>query len=256
MKKHLNKVVALCSATALLSIASVFPIHADEVRTDTMFRLYNPNSGEHFYTSDSEEQIALLLCGWKDEGIGWIAPEKSNTPVYRLYNRNAGDHHYTANESEKNELVKKGWKDEGIGWYSDDLKSVPLYREYNPNAKAGSHNYTTNQDEHQNLVRVGWKDEGIGWYAMGSGHPLTPGHFEQVWVEGKTEQVPITKDIVHWYCSRCGYECNNSEGQRDHTYEHWIKDEASSFYSSHEKVIIGYETKEIPGHYEWQWIDD
>ena len=131
-----------------------------------MHRLYNPNSGEHFYTANTAEKDYLVKVGWKYEGEGWKAPEKSNTPVYRLYNANAGDHHYTLNENEKNALVKLGWKYEGIGWYSDDAKTVPLYREYNPNAKAGSHNYTPNEKEHKFLTSNGWKDEGIAWYGM------------------------------------------------------------------------------------------
>ena len=135
----------------------------------TMYRLYNPNSGEHFYTKDATEQSNLVKAGWSDEGIGWIAPEKSNTPVYRLYNENAGDHHYTLDAKERDNLISVGWKDEGTGWYSDDDKTVPLYREYNPNAVTGTHNYTTDKAEHDGLVKAGWKDEGIGWYAIGDG---------------------------------------------------------------------------------------
>ncbi len=138
----------------------------DEVKTKTMYRLYNPNSGEHFYTANSSEQKMLVDIGWKDEGTGWIAPESSKTPVYRLYNPNMGDHHYTKSQAERDMLIGVGWKDEGIGWYSDDTKGTPLYREYNPNQKAWNHNYTTNQSEHRYLVSIGWKDEGIGWYGV------------------------------------------------------------------------------------------
>ncbi|MBQ9279078.1 MAG: hypothetical protein IJ224_10660 [Lachnospiraceae bacterium] len=136
------------------------------VKTVNMYRLYNPNSGEHFYTANEKEKNNLVSVGWRYEGIGWKAPVKSNTPVYRLYNKNAGDHHYTMSEKEKDNLVKLGWKYEGIGWYSDDAKSVPLYRQYNPNAKAGSHNYTTSKSENDMLVGVGWKGEGVGWYGV------------------------------------------------------------------------------------------
>lgn len=132
----------------------------------SMYRLYNPNSGEHFYTASAAEKNNLVKVGWRYEGIGWTAPENSNTPVYRLYNPNAGDHHYTMSASEKDNLVKAGWKCEGIGWYSDDDKGTPLYRQYNPNAIAGAHNYTTSEAENDNLVSLGWKEEGIGWYGV------------------------------------------------------------------------------------------
>lgn len=133
-----------------------------------MYRVYNPNSGEHFYTSNKAEKDHLVNLGWKYEGIGWKAPTVSNYPVYRLYNANGGEHHYTMNVAEKNSLVKLGWKYEGIGWFSadpNDSNSVPLLREYNPNAFSNNHNYTTNSKEHSWLVGLGWKDEGKAWYA-------------------------------------------------------------------------------------------
>lgn len=132
----------------------------------TMHRLYNPNSGEHFYTASTEERDSLTKVGWKYEGTGWTAPGYSNTPVYRLYNPNAGDHHYTMSGEERRALGYAGWRYEGIGWYSDDSKAVPLLRQYNPNAKAGAHNFTTSTKERDDLVKLGWKDEGTAWYGV------------------------------------------------------------------------------------------
>lgn len=66
-----------------------------EAATNEMYRLYNPNSGEHFYTANTVERDKVKKAGWKYEGIGWNAPA-SGDPVYRLYNPNAGDHHYSA----------------------------------------------------------------------------------------------------------------------------------------------------------------
>ena len=133
-----------------------------------MYRLYNPNSGEHFYTSSVGEKNVLTSAGWNYEGEAWVAPKSSNTPVYRLYNSNSGEHHYTTSEGEKNNLVSIGWNDEGIGWYSNDSQTTPLYRLYNPNAKgpqeAGAHHYTTSAAERDSLVAAGWNSEGIGWY--------------------------------------------------------------------------------------------
>ncbi|MGI6118070.1 MAG: C1 family peptidase [Bilifractor sp.] len=132
----------------------------------SMYRLYNPNSGEHFYTASAEEKSDLVALGWRNEGIGWTAPASSKTPVYRLYNKNGGEHHYTVSESEKAMLVEAGWRYEGIGWYSDDSKTTPLYRQYNPNAFSNNHNYTASQKEKEYLISLGWRDEGIGWYGL------------------------------------------------------------------------------------------
>jgi len=131
-----------------------------------VYRLYNPNSGEHFYTAKAGERDALVGLGWVYEGVGWTAPATSGTPVYRLYNPVAGDHHYTAKDAEKDALVGAGWKYEGIGWYSDAAEGVPIYRQYNPYAVSGSHNYTANKKENDALVGMGWKDEGICWYGV------------------------------------------------------------------------------------------
>lgn len=135
--------------------------------TVNMYRLYNTNSGEHFYTSNVSERNTLASLGWNYEGIGWIAPAYSNTPVYRLYNENGGEHHYTMSMGERDALVAAGWNYEGIGWYSDDAQTVPLYRQYNPNAFANNHNYTTSLAENDYLVSLGWRAEAIGWYGVG-----------------------------------------------------------------------------------------
>lgn len=150
-----------------------------------MYRLYNPNSGEHFYTANTVERDKVRNAGWRYEGIGWNAPATGD-PVYRVYNPNAGDHHYTLHLYEKNHLVSVGWRYEGVGWYSDKNKSVPLYRAYNPNAKAGSHNYTVNNNEQQNLLRAGWRNEGIAWYGVKNDNG------------GVTKPTPTTK-YSFWY---------------------------------------------------------
>ncbi|GAB2026767.1 GH25 family lysozyme [Lactovum odontotermitis] len=131
--------------------------------TAAVYRLYNPNSGEHFYTEDSNEKDYLANIGWNYEGMGWVAP-KDGAPVYRVYNPNAGDHFYTLNANEKDNLVSLGWRYEGVSFYSGGSGTV--YRAYNPNAKAGSHNYTLDQNEQNSLIRVGWRDEGIAWYSI------------------------------------------------------------------------------------------
>lgn len=128
-----------------------------------MYRVYNPNSGEHFYTSNWNEACHIISLGWRAEGIGWYAP-KSGAPVYRLYNKNGGEHFYTLNAAERDHLKQLGWRDEGTGWYSGG--SNPVYREYNPNAYANNHNYTTDKTEHDHLVSLGWRNEDIGWNAL------------------------------------------------------------------------------------------
>ncbi len=136
------------------------------VASQVMYRLYNPNSGEHFYTADSNEKKYLDAIGWNYEGTAWTAPVSSGSPVYRMYNPNAGDHHYTTNAAERDMLRNAGWNYEGIGWYSADSQTTPLYRLYNPNAIAGAHHYTTNAAEKDMLASIGWRYEGLAWYGL------------------------------------------------------------------------------------------
>lgn len=131
-----------------------------------MHRLYNPKTGEHFYTQSAEERDNLVRGGWNNEGIGWHAPAGSSTPVYRVFNPNSGDHHYTTNLEEYQTLTRIGWNAEGIGWYSESDKGAPIYRLYNKKIKVGSHHYTQNPAERDKLVNEGWVYEGIAWYAM------------------------------------------------------------------------------------------
>lgn len=131
----------------------------------TMYRMYNPNSGEHFYTASVEERNDLMWRGWKPEGIAWTAPSWG-TPVFRLYNPNAGEHHYTTSEIERAVLIYAGWNDEGVGWYADTEQRVPVYRVYNPNAFSNNHHYTTDWGERDVLIDMGWRDEGIGWHGI------------------------------------------------------------------------------------------
>lgn len=138
----------------------------ESTKHQSIYRLYNPNSGEHFYTTSTKEKNHLVQVGWRYEGIGWIAPELSMQPVYRLYNPNAGDHHYTTSVEERNALQIVGWKYEQISFYSDEFKTIPLYRQYNPNAISGAHNYTTDKHENDTLISLGWKAEDIAWYAL------------------------------------------------------------------------------------------
>ena len=139
---------------------------ADPDTYEAMFRLYNPNSGEHFYTSSTVERDHLISVGWNDEGTGWTAP-KAGDAVYRLYNPYAGEHHYTLSTVERDSLIAAGWNDEGIGWRSDPAQRVALYRVYNPNEYANNHHYTKEAGERDILLSKGWQDEGTAWYGIG-----------------------------------------------------------------------------------------
>lgn len=182
-----------------------------------MYRLYNPNSGEHFYTASIGERDFLKKVGWKYEGGAWTAPTNGED-VYRLYNPNAGDHHYTTSKAEKDKLVKVGWKYEGVGWKSGGSSKV--YRLYNPNAKgAGAHHYTLSKGEYDFLVKKGQKGERVGWYADDT---FEPGVIVTTKTETKKEILKyntITKDDSNLYKGETKVEIKGQDGYIETTYK-------------------------------------
>jgi hypothetical protein len=82
-----------------------------------LYRVYNPNDGNHLFTLNSHEKNELTALGWHDEGVGWRV-SLSGKPVYRIYNPGSGEHIYTLNYEEVKAAVAAGMHDEGIAWWS------------------------------------------------------------------------------------------------------------------------------------------
>ena len=82
MKRFRNLLLSLAVAFGMFLPAAVSPanqVHAEE--ETAMYRLYNPNSGEHFYTKNSAEKDFDVNAGWHYEGIGWYAvSQKTEEP--------------------------------------------------------------------------------------------------------------------------------------------------------------------------------
>jgi hypothetical protein len=164
-----NLLMAVTTVATLGAIGTV-SAQASAASSKPVYRLYNHNTGEHFYTENTYERDSLKRVGWNDEGLGWQAAT-SGTAVYRVYNPNArgGDHYYTTSKYEAQSLVNKGWRWDNNGkaaFYSGG--SVNLYVAYNPNAYSGSHNYTTNTYEQNNLLGKGWTYGKVAWKTMGA----------------------------------------------------------------------------------------
>jgi hypothetical protein len=86
------------------------------------YRLYNPYSYQHHWTTDANEYNVLGAGGWSKEGVdGYILPTVAtgSVPLYRLYlNAYGGLHLWTTDANEKNVLsATAGWKDEGVAGY-------------------------------------------------------------------------------------------------------------------------------------------
>ena len=139
-------------------------------QTIPIYRLFNPRTGEHFYTPNAKERDNCVGWGWNAEGIAWFSPRISNKPVYRVMNpNNQSEHHYTMSVKERDWLVRLGWRNEGIAFYSSET-GAPVYRHYHPRQKTGNHHYTTSKGESDHIVKYeGWKYEGVCWKVSKAG---------------------------------------------------------------------------------------
>lgn len=93
----------------------------------SVYRLYNPNAGDHHYTQEKKEADYLEKQGWLLDGTVLNADSEDQIPVYRLYNPNAksGAHHFTTDKAEYAWLAAQGWKEEGIAFYTSSADRLP-----------------------------------------------------------------------------------------------------------------------------------
>ncbi len=145
---------------------SNYAIATTATPTESVYRLYNPYSGEHFYTTSAYEYEQVQKAGWNGEGLAWSAPAQGGESVYRLYNPYGGGHHYTTSIDERDCLMNLGWNYEGIAFYGATEDDSPVARLYNPYSSAGAHLFTMSEFEANAVEQAGWIREGTGWYAL------------------------------------------------------------------------------------------
>lgn len=71
--KHEKGIIAFLTVLTILLTGAV-KVSADSTQAE-IYRLYNKNTGEHFYTSSAFERDSVNKSGWSYEGVGWIAPK-------------------------------------------------------------------------------------------------------------------------------------------------------------------------------------
>ena len=142
---------------------------AIEPQFAAMYRLYNPYTHEHLFTTDAAEKDNLVSLGWNFENVtGKVYMHGEKGGVYRLYNPTTGEHHYTTKEDELAKCVKAGWRNEGVKFFSvldADKQTVGMVSMYNLYEKKFYHHYTSDPDEIAKMVKDGWRKEEIKWYA-------------------------------------------------------------------------------------------
>lgn len=147
-------------------------VTAPAAKAVARYRLYNPISLEHLYTTDLNEYNVLGSGGvWVQEGpVGKVLdnPGAFNgvaaTPYYRLYNSATLWHHWTTDPNEYYTLLTfPGWGGEGVDGYllpQSAPGTTQLYRLVYPNG-TGLHHWTIDANEYTTLINTyGWVGEG------------------------------------------------------------------------------------------------
>ena len=138
----------------------------DNLPEGTVYRLFNPEVGVHFYTSSKEERNNTIenLPQYEYEGaaFGTVTEEEADSvtgaqPVYRFFNTDTGVHLYTIDEAERDSIQENlpNFLFEGISYYAYETEqegTIPLYRFYNP--EVGAHFYTPFAVERDNVIET------------------------------------------------------------------------------------------------------
>ena len=226
MRKNTSLVLLIMLICCLLGTT---PVKA-EVDSIEMHRLYNPHSGEHFYTGDTNEKNHLASIGWNYEGIGWYSDEDQGVPLYRQYNPNekTGTHNYTTSKEENDFLVSIGWRAEGIGWYG--LKDA--------------------QDE---PIEVPHIHDWVAEYE--TVHHEEKGHNEQYVIkEAWTESVPIYENQIRSICNTCGADITGFASE--HAEQHMLNGENGAHHTEVVQVQTGTNTINHPAEYGTRYVVD
>lgn len=94
-----------------------------------VYRLYNPYTSDHLYTTDLVEYTNLMAAGWNGEDVKFMS---AATP----------------------DLQNKA----KIG--QPDVDAEAIYRQFNPNVTVGTHNYG-GLAENKKVLDAGWKADGV-----------------------------------------------------------------------------------------------
>ncbi len=126
IENHSDNVLSIDEEKGIATVKDEISGGTEEVPLDIiteglLYRMYDPNRGEHFYTKNPEEAELLVQLGWQHESDSDFtvvsATEEDSTPVYRLYNPNFGGmHFYTTDANDAKYLESVGWNYEGICW--------------------------------------------------------------------------------------------------------------------------------------------
>lgn len=212
---HINKravgLVAVVLAVTTLLGPLLLPSPAGaapppEASKTALYRLFNPVTGAHYYTTSAAERNSFRTAGWSDEHIaGFVLSrrEAGHVPFYRLFHPGSRDWLYTWRTDERDHVIKNaGYQLRGIAGYVMPRASdgtTPLYRLFS--GRSGKHFYTIFNTEAVRAEEAdGYTREGDGAHVYQSARQDCPGEFVRsvVW---KLERDQERRQSDHWTIS-------------------------------------------------------
>lgn len=155
------------SPNDIAAVRALYPQLEAPPQTTRLFRYWNAQVADHFYTT-SWQELGAGRSGYVYEGVQcyiYPNPATGSTPLFRYYNASGTDHFYTTNWRELG-AGRSGWVLEGIQGYVHATQipgTIPLYRYWN--GRASDHFYTTSWRE-LGAGASGWVYEGIQCYVF------------------------------------------------------------------------------------------
>jgi hypothetical protein len=185
MKKIILNSVVL--SVIIVGLAAPAKAYTPGIESTGLYRLYNSQTGEHFYTTSSAEVYSLGVKydnqhgGFMSNGAFTLEGVEGKVfrpglpnqlPLYRLYNPTSNRHFYTTNNTELETAKNQGFTLEGIEGYlsttvdepGDGSTMVNFYRLYNKTTN--DHFYTKNPGEVDAAVGTGYvREVNMGYIA-------------------------------------------------------------------------------------------
>lgn len=96
-----------------------------------VYRLYNPYTSDHLYTTDIVEYTNLKAAGWNGEDAKFYSAAEA-----------------TDQNNQDNKVKKAG------------VDAVGIYRQFNPFVTVGTHNYS-GLEENARMIEAGWKADNV-----------------------------------------------------------------------------------------------
>ena len=134
-----------------------------------LYRMYNSQIVDHFYTTDYSEVANAQQINYVYEGIACSLRDSQvsgTQPLLRYWSQSAYDHFYTLHSSEISGNLKNfHYKYEGVTGYCSPQPGpnlVPLYRYYHE--QNADHFYTTDENEIGTSGNGGYAYETVACY--------------------------------------------------------------------------------------------